>query len=199
MAYRHDVFLSYPHGFIEDWVRDIFLPLFQWHIEGALGYAPNIFYDRAGIVTGDSWPLRLKQALACSRCLVAIWAPSYFNSEWCMRECSVMLDRERQLKYRTVKNPSGLILPVNVSDGDSFPGFAKTIQYFDCRDYAIVGAGFTKTKRYVEFQLKLKSWAPEVAEVIKRAPQWKSKWLNDKMIKIPSIKVPSFKQPTLAE
>jgi hypothetical protein len=198
MPYKHDVFLSYPHGFIEVWVSERFLPLFRWHLESALGRPADIFIDREGISTGDSWPLRLKSALAHSRCIVPVWSPTYFGSIWCMTECCVMLDRERQFNYRTTNKPEGLVLPVNVSDGQGFPTFAKAIQYFDCRDYVIVGPGFINTDTYVEFQLKMKNWAPEVAKAILRAPRWRREWINDARINIPDHEVPSFQQPTLA-
>lgn len=197
MPYRHDVFLSYPHGFIEDWVRERFMPLFRWHLESALGHQPDIFIDREGIFTGDSWPLRLKNALAHSRCLVPVWSPAYFGSEWCVTECCVMLDRERQYNYRSATKPEGLIVPVNVSDGQGFPAYAKAIQYFDCRDYVLVGPGFVNTEAFIEFQLKMKDWAPKVARAILNAPRWRRDWINDRRINIPAPEIPQFRQPTL--
>jgi hypothetical protein len=198
MPYKHDVFLSYPHGFIEDWVRDHFLPLFRWHLESALGRPVDVFIDRDGISTGDSWPQRLMSALAHSRCLVPVWAPAYFGSDWCVRECCVMLERERSLNYRTAGKPEGLVLPVNVSDGQGFPTYAKVIQYFDCRDYVLVGPRFNNTEAYIEFQLKMKQWAPQVAKAVERAPRWRREWLNGRMLAIPQPEIPAFRQPTLA-
>lgn len=197
MAYQYDIFLSYPHGFIEKWVIDNFMPFLKWHLEGSLGRPPEIFLDRDGISTGDTCPLRLKKALAHSRCLVAIWAPSYFKSEWCVRECRVMSAREQQEGYRTIDNPSGLIQPVNVCDGKSFPDFAKNIQYFDCRDFAILGQGFEKTELYVTFQNEIRQWCENVAESVNNSPQWKDVWLNDDIIQLPNLQNPNFELPTL--
>ena len=197
MAYQYDIFLSYPNGFILSWVTDSFLPFLKWHLEGSLGRPPDVFFDRDGIATGDAWPLRLKQALGCSRCLVAIWSPSYFKSEWCMRECRVMYEREQQEGYRTIDNPSGLIQPVNVCDGKSFPGFAKNIQHFDCRDFAILGQGFEKTELYVTFQNKIRQWCGNVAESINNSPDWKASWLNEDIISLPDLQIPAFELPTI--
>lgn len=199
MAYQHDVFLSYPHGFIEQWLKQHFLELFRWNLANALGRAPAIFIDRDGIASGDSWPERLKGALACSRCLVPIWAPEYFESKWCLYECRMLVEREQQLKYRTVQKPGGLIHPVNVGDGDHFPDYAKAIQYFDCRDYVILGEGFTKTERYVDFQLKVREWTAQVAKAISKAPAWKKRWRDDPLVPLPEFQSPKFDLPTLAE
>jgi hypothetical protein len=114
-----------------------------------------------------------------------------------MKECNVMLHRENVLNFRTERNPTGLVLPVNVSDGEGFPDYARAIQYFDCRDYVILGAGFAASPKYVEFQVKMKEWAPKVAQAIARAPQWKRKWINDPVIATPARAVISFEQPTL--
>jgi hypothetical protein len=51
-----------------------------------------------------------------------------------------------------------------------FPVMAKKIGWLDARDYWIVGEGFAKTEKYVEFQKLLQAWAPEVANTVNRAP-----------------------------
>lgn len=198
MDYEYDVFLSYPHGYIEEWLKQHFQKHFEWHLTNALGRTPAIFIDREGITSGDSWPERLKKALACSRCLVPIWAIPYFESEWCLYECQMLLERERQLKYRTARNPGGLIHPVNAGDGDNFPDFAKAIQYFDCRDYMLIGDGFTNSPIYTDFQRKIGEWAPQVAKSILQAPPWKKRWLHIPLVELPKLPEPIFSLPTLA-
>ncbi len=198
MAYKHDIFLSYTRGgMIENWLSAYFLRIFKHHLESALGRPPDIFLDREGIRSGDSWPLRLKTALSCSRCLVAIWSPSYFFSEWCVRECVMMLRRESELGYRTDENPTGLVLPVNASDGSGFPEFAQNTQWFDCRDYIIEGRGFEKTEMFVEFQIKVREWSKDVALTISGAPAWSEEWLNEPILRIPDPPNLVFEQPVL--
>ncbi|MBI1929730.1 toll/interleukin-1 receptor domain-containing protein [Candidatus Poribacteria bacterium] len=195
MGYEFDVFLSYTHAFpFGEWVYQHFLPFFEPFLANALNRTVTVFKDRENISSGDAWPLRLRNALAHSRCLVAIWSPSYFNSLWCKRELSVMLHRERQLGYRTPENPSGLIIPVTVSNGEHFPNYAKQIQYFDCRRFARVGEGFKKTERYVEFQDEMDRWVPEVAKVINQTPPWRQEWLEEPVIDISEEQGPPFNE-----
>src|SRR5688572_9855416 len=99
MDYQFDVFISYPHHPIhEEWVRDIFLDIFRLHLENALGWSPNLFYDRdGGIAYGDEWPAQLKISLAKSKVIIPIWSVQYFLSPWCRAECAVIRDRELKL------------------------------------------------------------------------------------------------------
>jgi hypothetical protein len=186
MAYQHDVFVSYMH---EDpmgsWVPDRLLPHLKTFVGNALGRHVSIFVDREGIGFGDSWPERLHQALATSRSLVAIWHPLYFHSKWCRKELGVMLRRESLVGLRTVQRPGGLVVPVCVNDGDSFPVPAKKVQSLDCRRYWRHGEAFTKTERYIEFQDRIEDWAPDVASAIKSAPAWDPAWLHSEWMELP--------------
>lgn len=196
MAYKYDLFISYNHSFIDDWLLNHFKPFLEWYLEDALGRKPKIFIDRNGISSGDSWPLRLKEALIYSRCLIAFCSPSYFESEWCKRECYFMLHREKQEGFRTLKNPSGLVIPVNVSDGKTYPEFIKHIQYFDCRNYIIKGAGFEKTQQYVDLQIEIQRWTRDVANSIEKAPNWKNEWLQEREIDLPvGVYQPRYEAP----
>jgi hypothetical protein len=179
MAYRYDIFLSYKSEFpFGDWVHESLRPLLEPYVTGALGRPIRIFVDRTGIGAGDAWPERLQQALAYSRCLVAVWVPQYFYSDWCRRECAVMLHRERQLGLRSLRKPSGLILPIRLFDGVHFPEIAKKIQFLDCRDYFQVNEGFRKSEDYAKLQRVLQTWSEEVAIAINSAPRWQGKWLT---------------------
>lgn len=183
MGYEFDVFLSYTTDYpFGDWVHEHFRPLFEGYLNNDLGRRARIFVDRDNIAPGEAWPERLARSLADSCCLVAIWSPSYFASTWCKNECAVMVYRENQLGYRTIKNPRGLILPVIVHDGESFPEFAKRMQSLNCKDFARIGEGFKKTERYVEFQDRIIPWSREVANIITHAPTWQPKWREDTWI-----------------
>lgn len=180
MDYQWDVFLSYANAdILGNWVRKTFLPLFSPYLRNALNKrVVKVFVDREGIDPGDAWPDALQNALVYSRCLVSIWSPDYFNSPWCIHELKFMLYRENQLKYRTIYNPHGLILPVRIFDGETFPPIAEKINYLDCNAYFRVGTGFEGTPRYVEFQDVLIPWVHKVAEAVKKAPDWKREWLD---------------------
>lgn len=180
---------------MQGWVSQHLVPFLESFVGNALNRPIRLFLDRSGIRSGDSWPARLQRALAKSRCMVGVWSPLYFHSEWCRREAAAMLYREAQCGFRTVNRPGGLIVPVNVFDGQFFPERARQIQWLDCRRYWIVGEGFLKTERYVEFQDVLRTWADEVARAIEDAPAWDETWLtapfatvHDDDLKPPSTK-----------
>ena len=193
--YKYDVFLSYTHNLIGNWVHEHFLDLFTHFLQGGLGYSPTVFVDKKDISSGDSWPLRLKQALGHSRCLVAILSPSYFESSWCMKECRVMLKREKMEGFGIEGNGKGLVLPVVACDGKFFPDYIRNIQHTDFRKFVRQGSGFQKTELYIEFQDAMELWTQEVAQAIRNAPPWKSDWLQETVISIPKLEIPDFNVP----
>lgn len=179
MTYKYDIFISYMHDEqMEDWVHKHLLPFIRTFIGNALNRHAKIFVDRQGISAGDSWPLKLQQAIAHSRCLVPIWSPLYFHSEWCRRECAAMMHRETMLGFRTTTKPYGLVAPLNVFDGQYFPKKARQVQWLDCKRFWVVGDGFRKTERYIEFQDVLRTWADDIAMIISNAPDWQADWIK---------------------
>jgi hypothetical protein len=186
MVYQHDIFLSYNHDEqMGNWVHEHLKPFMISFVGNAINRPVDIFIDREGIATGESWPLRLRNALAHSRCLVAVWSPLYFHSEWCRKECETILRRETQYDYRTASNPSGLVIPINVFDGEFFPDKVKNIQWLDCKKHWVIGDGFAKTERYIEFQDLLRNWAIDVAKIITEAPPWEENWLSEDWQDVP--------------
>ena len=185
MDYEYDIFVSYMHDDQMDaWVHQHLLPFIQTFVGNALNRPVHLFVDRNGINTGESWPLRLQRALAASRCLLAVWSPLYFHSQWCRKECAIMLNRENKLGYRTLDNPAGLVIPVNVFDGHFFPDITKKIEWLDLTAFWIIGEGFSKTEKYVQFQDRLRDWAPQVAQVVNHAPSWQESWLSEPWLNV---------------
>ena len=186
MGYRYDVFLSYnrkfPYGL---WVDEIFCPLFVPYLEDALNQRVSLFKDTEEIEGGSAWPHRIKNALAHSKCMVSIFSPSYFRSEWCLKEFSIMYYRQKQLGYLTLEKPHGLILPVNIFDGEHFPGCARELQMLNCIDFNRVGEGMKKTKLYIDLQGLLQNWVYDVATSIHNAPGWDEGWLTPDWLDIP--------------
>ena len=193
MSYKHDVFMSYTNGYIRQWVQNIFCPLFEPLVSNRLGRDIDIFIDRKGLSGGDSWPLELHNALAHSRCLVAFWSPKYFNSEWCRKESAVMLYRAQQLGYHSLENPSGLVFPFTVFDsrGERLPDSVKHIHRFDCTEYVLTAGYFPKTRRYLEFEERLREWSKPVAKIITNAPTWNSSWLKQEWLEVMNIRLDS--------
>jgi TIR domain len=204
MGYQYDVFLSYLHERpCGTWVAEHFLPYFRHQLGNALGGTPaSIFFDRTGIHTGQRWPARLKQALGHSRCLVGVWSPLYFQSEWCRFECAIMQHRERQLGL-TGTNPDGLIAGVKVNDGIHFPEFAAASQYADFEHLFYDGPGFAKSELYVDFQRDVAKLSLDVATLISKAPAWSPEWLtaawtDDVIANLGRPVSPAVAQPLLA-
>jgi hypothetical protein len=188
MPYEHDLFVSHKHDeMMESWVGEHFVPFLKSFVGNALNRPVSIFFDRSGIRAGEDWPLRLQHALAKSRCLVAVWSPLYFHSEWCRRECAVMFFREAQLGLRTVRAPGGLIVPVNVNDGEFFPKKAREIQSLPCQRYWRIGQGFVKSERYVEFQDALQKWSEDVAHAVQSAPEFDERWLTAQWLDVSDL------------
>lgn len=180
MAYEYDVFISYKHGFSETWIDEIFLPVFLKELEGPLGRPPTYFKDnQGGIDGGDVWRLKIKSGLATSCCLVGIWSPSYFYSDWCQYEVHCMIARSKKYGYMVLTKPTSLVQNVIISDGQSFPDYACDIQGFPCQEYNIDGGYFPQTEAFIKFQLAVRNWVIGVADTIKNAPAWDQSMFDD--------------------
>lgn len=181
MDYQHDVFISYKRSPIQnEWIRQHFMLLFLEFVRDEIiaecNRAPgSIFFDEAqlsesalafdlrGIEPGQIWRDQLTAALKTSRCLVALWSPSYFLSPWCNVEWNTF-------RSRSEEQGKSLLVGVSVHDGKSFPQQAQAIQYMDLSPYKIIGAGFAASPMYVDFQRKVMELAHYVAKAVKAAP-----------------------------
>lgn len=186
MPYKYDIFLSYRRSPVRDqWIIEHFIPLFweraREEIAGETGRAPSgLFFDQTelsdetrkgtlqqhGIEPGENWQNELREAIKASRCMVALWSPLYFHSEWCQIEWKSFAGRRINPVHPT------LLVPISVFDGDRFPSAARAAQYFNLSDFVLVGEGFKKTELYITFQQELRNLARRVARVISSAPEW---------------------------
>lgn len=194
MGYQYDVFLSYrrkhPYG---KWVDEIFYPLFVPYLEEAANKDISIFKDTEEIEAGSAWPQRIRNALANSRCMVSILIPSYFRSEWCLKEFAVMDYRQKRLGYLTDQKPEGLIVPIKLFDGEHFPEDVQQIQMLDCREFLRAEEGVKKAQLFLDLDGVLQKWVYDVAAAMARAPEWDAAWLSDEWLDIPANK--GFIQP----
>lgn len=120
-GYRFDVFLSYRRsgpGNAGAWVRDHFHEMLKDCLADELG-SSEVFLDLEA-ETGVRWPSLLRDVLARSKVLVAVWSPPYFQSPWCLAEWRTMEARERALAGRT-----RLVYPLRYSGGDNFSEDAR--------------------------------------------------------------------------
>lgn len=148
--YRYDVFFSYKrHSLTLDWVRAVVPRLRYWLTEELGGRREaEIFFDESCIEAGDRWPDALRAALGLSRCMVGVWAPSYFHSRWCLSEWRSFLERERL----TERNTRGLIAPLRFHDGEHFPEEARTVQWVDVAPYTSTLPAFWNSAKALEFE-----------------------------------------------
>src|SRR5712691_10059721 len=94
--YNHDVFISYRHETpVFEWVKDHFYYLLKAWLPHYMpvNHKTEIFID-SHIETGTEWPLSLRRELKCSRCLLTVWSPVYFQSEWCIAEFESFRERK---------------------------------------------------------------------------------------------------------
>jgi hypothetical protein len=131
--------------------------------------------------------------------MVGIWSPMYFHSEWCQKECAVMLHRESQLGYGTEEKPDGLIIGVKVNDGIHFPSFAAKSQYADFEPFFFDGPAFSHSPLHVEFQKAIGPLALDVARIAKSVPRWAPDWETAAWIEEVTAKVQMPARPKVAQ
>jgi hypothetical protein len=102
-----------------------------------------------------------------------------------MREFSAMYHRQKSLGFLTLQNPTGLIIPIKIFDGEHFPDYAAALQMLNCIEFNRVGSGVKNTSLYIELQGMLQSWVYEVAGALMRAPDFDSQWMQESWIENP--------------
>jgi hypothetical protein len=80
--------------------------------------------------------MELEIGLAESRIMIALWCRSYFESEWCRRELSVMLARAHDFRERGIGDQ--IIWPLVIHDSYriALPDLVKSMQVETIDDYA---------------------------------------------------------------
>lgn len=172
MPYSNDVFISYKRGRInEQWLNDIFLPIFTEYLDNSLDFSPKIFVDTKGLAPGVFFNEDLFINLVQSKCIVSIWSPPYFRkSDWCIIEFLTMKYRQETLKLGPLTKPKSLIWPVLYREINPMPDIAAGLQYVDYRDFNVVGDAFFRTEMYLEFQEKMQDDIKTVVDIIKNVP-----------------------------
>jgi hypothetical protein len=161
MPFAYDVFFSYRrHSAYMGWLADFFFDRFTADLNTFLDHAPRVFFDTNTVKVGAHWPTALQDALATSRCMVALWAPDYFRSYYCYNEW-----RNFQ------RHRNGFILPLQYSlNRNKFPIEAQELNIADFSPYAFTGDGFRKSQAFFDYQMAIRKFAGEVADAIERAP-----------------------------
>ncbi len=180
-GYVHDIFISYRHeGPAHTWVTEYFFPLLKKWLPEFMppDYKFNdesIFIDLQ-IETGNSWPIQLNEALRTSRCLLPVWSPQYFRSEWCRAELDTMLEREKILGLRKDHNWSGIIHPVVFQSASLIPPEYRTIQYTDLSQWGIDEPVFRSSPEFLQLVSHVKAICPKLWSMMQTAPDWQNNW-----------------------
>jgi hypothetical protein len=173
-GYTWDVFVSYPRvAPIGPWVIDRFVPILETWLNAALPARPKIFVDQQ-MEVGGHWPSMLADSLRRSKVMVAIWAPPYFGSKWCMSEWHSMRAREQALGPQA---PT-LVYPLRFFDGETFPAEAKAIQ---CEDYTSFnrfppGKTRPRSRLWNDFEQRIQTLSLNLSTRLATAPVWDSAW-----------------------
>ncbi len=179
MAYQYDVFISYRRtSTTRQWIDDVFLQHFTDHLkEEAKNKDLKLFLDRDGIEGGDNWKDSIREAAARSRCVVPVFQPTYFQSEWCVRELAIFIHRHQALG---LGNAQKLVFPVTISDGEHFPDNLKNIQQFEAQKCNRPIESLRHTERYLGFLDQLiEKWVPTIAKNLALVPAWQADWLKE--------------------
>jgi hypothetical protein len=174
--YEHDIFISYRRSDLDwvRWTRENFARALETLLRPGLG-SVRIFLDEQ-IETGASWPQQLALSLARSRLMVPVLSRDYFQSKWCRVEFALMHQREQRHKFRTAKNPFGLIIPVVIDDGDQFPALVKAMQAERLHEFANPFIRMDSPKQEALSEILKKRVCPAIESALTRAPNYHSSW-----------------------
>jgi len=170
--YEWDIFFSYKrHDQSMYWTRRVAEKLRHW-VSLELGREVRMFVDEADIAVGQKWPNRLQEALRKSSCMICVWSPMYFQSDWCYSEWRSFRERENLLTLQA----HDLIAPLKYHDGEHFPEEAKIVQWTDVSSLNNTSSAFWATARAVELEDLLKTFSVSVARIVRNAPAYRDDW-----------------------
>jgi len=186
MSYTWDVFISYKRDYQDEaagpmlalrrqWLKETFLPVFSWALSAEIGRQPKIFWD-VRLQTGDFFEEELVEALAGSKCMVAILSNPYlYDSEWCLREFCFMKKR-----YETSREtyPNTYIYPILYQKTDTGHPLIRGMQVSDYTRYNKFGKAFIESEAYLQFQSDMNNTVPTIAKVIQHPPDWNKEWTS---------------------
>jgi hypothetical protein len=188
VAYKYDVFLSYPRR-TGVWVKEHFYRALEDGLANEMPRDPMIFVDWRQ-ETGVVWPENLATALQESRVMVSVLSPPYFRSHWCMAEWSTMRRRQELLELGTRRHPRVLTYPVIFADGDHFPPEAHEITHIDLRkwSYNLSYKTYSTSRAYPDFLREVRRFAVELAPCIDQVPEWQPDWPIMKVQPMPEVR-----------
>lgn len=142
-----DVYVSYrPSAVLAEWLRS-FHDLFSSWLSEELGREVVISLQQTPQAGPDT-----------ARCLLAVWTPSYFQSEVCLREWRAFVEGGRP------------VMPLLFTgDSSAVPPELRQYQYVDMSRFAYTGEAFRNTDLYIDYQKAVRKLAADVAVQLRRA------------------------------
>ena len=136
----------------------------------------EIFVDDQ-IQTGARWENVLKRKVARSKLMLSLISADYFHREWCRREMALILEREEIINLVGHNENYGLLIPVRLGDGLSFPDLIGRVKYHDFEEFADPDLP-TGSPRASEFNQNLRTLAKTIAQTLPRVPFCCDAWEN---------------------
>lgn len=169
-GYEFDVFVSYSRrGNVAEWVHRHFEPVLRRCLIDELGPDSEVFLD-TGIEVGARWPEKLRDGLARSRMMVAIWSAAYFHSPWCMAEWETFHERGQ------LEGVQCLVYPIVFADGENFPARFRGIQHVDVKRWNFPYPAFAESLAFLDFHTFVRETAEELGQRRKSVPEWRPGW-----------------------
>ena len=176
------------------WVKDHFQPLLQTWLDNELPEPAVIFRDKQSIDAGDKWSESIKDALGCSKVVIAVLTPQYFTSEWCIAEWQSFENREKI----SPKTKNKLLIPVKYSNGPHFPDFATCRQFTSVTDFLDVNGTVIPplSSEAAALERKVKELARLIVDRIELAPEHTDAFpmVDPTTVELPEL--PKRKKPT---
>lgn len=168
MDYEHHIFLSYARGNVwSSFVKETFLPKFEAYLELEVG--PVVVSVDYQIQAGARWDPALHRRIARSKLMLPLLSANYFHRDWCRREMALMLEREKSLGLEGRDDEYGLLIPIHLGGGPTFPDLIGRVQYLDFEDFADPDLPPGST-RAAEFNSSLRRLAKVIARTLPNVP-----------------------------
>jgi TIR domain len=172
MSYSWEVFVSYRREDpVERWTQKVLAPAFKkWLPQYHKPARVFLDVDEEALPAGSEWAKVLGPALHQSCCLLTVFSPQYFDSEWCLAEFHTMLERQR-------KTGSVLLLPLHFSDGDYFSAEANALQkaFVPVEKYNTFSS-LAQAEASAGFMRMVKQICQLVHARLDAAPAWDPSW-----------------------
>ena len=176
-GYEFDVFISYSNrGSAPRWLMNHFYPKFLDCLADQIAPAPKVFVDKR-MARGTHWPSDLENALHRSKIMLAVLAPPYFESSWCMAELRSMHAREKLLGLAGAGVPQGLIYPILYSDSENFPmeeGLERS--WWSFKELGTPELVFRECREWNTFHQEVSNLATDLVSLLKQVPDWRPDW-----------------------